>query len=523
MKRNNFFLAGRRQFLKSMAVLSTISCLSITPLVAAEVDVLKVRAYKDLDGVDPMRFGNFASEQVMNMIYRKLIQYKPGREWEWQLDAAKSIEQVNPTTIRFELKPGIQFTDGYGEMTAEDVKFSFERIADPANNSMNKGDWKQLQEVVVTGKYTGEIKFKKPFQPAWNITLPYISGAIVSKKAVTEAGGVISIPPKAMSGPYLLKSWKPKQSQVLVRNEDFLGERPDFDEIQIVPIDDEKIAQIAFEAGDLDYTGVSLGSVDILKNDMPANSTLEEYPALSYVWLGMNLDNPKLKDKRVRQAIQYAVDVPSILQVAYMGAAEPSTGIIAPGLLGHREKSLLPPQANVEKARELLDEAGVKSLNLRLAILNKSEWTTAAQVIQVNLAQLGIDVQIDLYEAGTFSSLGQEKAGDSWKNLELILHRYTMTPDPFYATAWFTTQQKGIWNWERFSNPEFDQLHLDAQSEMDRDKRAKMYERMQDLMEESAAYRFLTHEANPVIFKNTIQPAFRPDGLPLLQYFKKAN
>ena len=97
-----------------------------------------------------------------------------------------------------------------------------------------------------------------------------------------------------------------------------------------------------------------------------------------------------------------------------------------------------------------------------------------------------------------------------------------MAPDPSYATAWFTTAQKGIWNWERFSDAEFDKLEAAAKAEVDNAKRAQMYEKMQDIMEESGAYRFLTHEATPVIYNNAIKPAFRPDGLPLFRFFASA-
>ena len=97
-----------------------------------------------------------------------------------------------------------------------------------------------------------------------------------------------------------------------------------------------------------------------------------------------------------------------------------------------------------------------------------------------------------------------------------------MGPDPSYATAWFVTSQKGIWNWERFSNEEFDKLESMAKAETDTQKRGEMYQRLQDLMEESGAYRFITHEATPVIYRNTVNPAFRPDGPPLLRYFTPA-
>ena len=102
-----------------------------------------------------------------------------------------------------------------------------------------------------------------------------------------------------------------------------------------------------------------------------------------------------------------------------------------------------------------------------------------------------------------------------------MLNRFSMAPDPSYATAWFTTEQAGIWNWERFSNEEFDKLHAAASAETDTGKRAEMYERAQDLMEESGAYRFITHEATPVVHSSRVVPALRPDGLSLLAVLRQ--
>jgi peptide/nickel transport system substrate-binding protein len=87
-----------------------------------------------------------------------------------------------------------------------------------------------------------------------------------------------------------------------------------------------------------------------------------------------------------------------------------------------------------------------------------------------------------------------------------------MLPDPSWATAWFVSSQIGEWNWERFSNPEFDRLHEDAKGELDATKRAAMYVRMQDLMEESGSYVFLTHGATASLYRDTVRPGLSPDG-----------
>lgn len=522
---NTVLAPGRRRFIQTSGALGVAAATGgVSQIVFADgKKILKVRAYADLRSLDPAFSQGVVDEEIQSCIYSKLIQYKPGREWDYQLDAAESIEQASPTTIKFKLKEGIMFTGGYGEMTAEDVKYSFERIIADATESTNKPDWGTLKEVTVDGKYEGTIVFDDAYPPAWNIALPYIVGNIISKAAWEKAGGKVDTTTPSVSGPYMHKAWEPKQRTVLARNPDWHGGSAAFDEIHILPIDDEGTAQIAFESGDLDYTRVPLGSVNNLKASAPDNSTLEEYPSLFYVWVGMNVENEQLSNVNLRKAIQHAIDVPSIMQASYFGAAQPSTGIIAPGLVGHRASSLVAPEMNIVKAKEYLAAAGMEGgVTVTLDVLNKAANVTTAQVIQATCAQVGITVEVNLHESGAFWSLGDSSAGDRYKDIQLILNRYSMAPDPSYATAWFVTSQKGIWNWERYSDAEFDKLEAAAKAETDNAKRAEMYIKMQDLMEESGAYRFLTHEATPVIFNNSITPAFRPDGLPLFRYFASA-
>lgn len=517
----------RREFLKGASLFGAAAMLPsaalIAPVARADGGVLRVRSYADMRTLDPAFSQGVSDEEIQSAIYNKLVQYKPGREWGWQLDAAAMIEQADDTHIKFALRDDVGFTNGFGAMTAEDVKFSFERVIDPALESSNKPDMGSLSHVEVTGERTGVIVLKEPFAPLWSIALPYITGNIVSKKAVEKADGKrIGTDPLAESGPYLRQSWQPKEKTVLVRNPGWKGARPVFDTIEIYPIDDEKTAEIAFESGELDFTRVSLDSVARYRATPPRDGTLAEYPSLYYVWVGMNMDNPQLKNKKLRQAIQHAIDVPSILDAAYYGSVEPSTGIIAPGLAGHRPQGLVPAAANMEKAKQLLAESGETNVSLTLDVINKTANTTAAQVIQANLQQIGVTLEVNVHEAATFWTLGDESAGEQWKNVQLILNRFSMTPDPYYATSWFTQEQVGVWNWERFRSPEFDKIHEQAAKETDTAKRDALYRKAQDLMEESGAYRFITHEATPVIYRNTIRPALRPDGLPLLRYFGSA-
>ena len=494
----------------------------------AQKSILKIRNYADIAYLDPIYIYATPESITIEALYRKLITYKPGHTWEWELDAAEAIKQVNPTHVEFTLKKGIMFADGFGEMTAEDVKFSLERHLDPDLGSYYKGEWENLDHVEVTGKYSGTIILKAPAATLWTTAMPSVAGHIVSKKAIEkttnkyfEIGGDKDYP-KGCSGPYKFGKWVAGDKTILVKNEVYNGaHKPEFDEIWLFPIDDAKTAEMVYEAGDIDYTWISASSYASYKAKPPKNTTVENRPSIFAVWLGMNKDNTALKDIRVRKAIQYAVDVPSIIKATYAGLGAPATGMVAKGIAGYREKTLIPPQANVAKAKALLKEAGVKNLFLTVSCQNISNDLTTAQIIQANLAQVGITLQINQYDEGTFWTLGEEASGDTWKDLQLVLQRWSSDPDPNYMLQYFNTKGVGFWNWERFSNPEYDKLLIEGYKELDPAKRAPMYQRMQDLMEESGCYLFLTNETTPMMYRDTIVPGLRPDGIPLLHFFKK--
>ncbi|MEJ2030956.1 MAG: ABC transporter substrate-binding protein [Maritimibacter sp.] len=224
----------------------------------------------------------------------------------------------------------------------------------------------------------------------------------------------------------------------------------------------------------------------------------------------MNTQHEKLKDIKVRKAIQYAVDVDSILAGAYSNTSAKSNGIICPGLVGHREQSSY--SYDPAKARELLAEAGVSGLSLTLRTLNTQERMLTAQIIQANLAAIGITVTVLPVDNGPFWEMGAESAGDQWQDLEIWLMRFGTVPDPYEATQWFVSSQVGIWNWERWTDPEFDRLYEEGVAETDTAKRAEIYLQMQQIMEDTGAYVWINHEPQVFAYRDGIEINAAPSG-----------
>jgi len=517
---------SRRSFLKhvtfSMAGLAAGGLPAISQ--ATPGDQLHYRNYQDVTTFDPLSSLSAAEGLLYCAIYQNLLRFRADGTWGTQNDAAEYVRQTDPTRYEFRLKPGQVFSDGFGEMTADDVRFSFERILDPAMHAMNRPDLGPLDHVEVHDRYSGAFVLNAPYAAFVTVGLAGPNGAILSRKAVTAAGGRFTTDPPAFSGPYRLKSWQAQRKTVLERNPAWPGEPAPFSEMHIYAMPDDKAAEMAYEAGQLDCSQISVETVGPFRRDTPPDSSIRVLPSGRNYWLGINRENSALTDIRVRRAIQYAVDVEAILEAAWFGLASVSTGPIPEGMTGHRQHPLVPPAGDPERAKALLAEAGVTlPLRLRLDCTNRARELTTAQVVQWSLKKAGIEVDIRAQENSAFLTIGMEQYGDQWRDVQLFLQDFVGLADPYYSMTWFTSDQVGIWNWERFSNPEFDRLNQQAMATADESERGRMYQRMQDLMEESGCYRFITNGVMPEIVRNSIEAVFRPDGYALLRDCRPAK
>ncbi len=519
-KKSGPFKINRRDFLRRSSLAGLAIAGSLPDISwAVRGDQLHIRNYFDIASLDPAFALSGGDSFIQRAIFQNLLIPETDGTWGTELDAAEYFEAVDDTHYAFRLKRGQIYNNGFGEMTADDVKFSFERIVDPDLHSINAVEMGTLSHVDVHDRYSGTIVLKSPY--AAFVPIAVAGYGILPRKAVESVGGRFSTQPPCCSGPYLFREWQAKRKTVLERNPLWEGPEAAFAEIHIYAMTDAKAAEMAFEAGQLDCAEISVESVKPFQKNMPPDSFLEIHPSGRSYWLGMNQSNPALEDLRIRQAIQYAVDAEAVVEAAWFGLAEPSMGPVPRGMLGCRERTLIPAKGDADKARSLLAEAGVElPLRLRLDVSNDALERTAVQVIQWSLKKVGIEVDIHTQDPGTFLSLGQEAAGDQWQDIQLFFQSFAGAADPYYALVWFIKEQIGLWNWERFSNTEFDRLSDLAMASGIDAERNRMYQRMQDIMEASGCYRFISNSVMPQIIRNTIKPAFTPDGYGLLRGFR---
>jgi peptide/nickel transport system substrate-binding protein len=476
--------------------------------------VLKVRLIRDIENLDTANVTGSPEDSIDRAVMEGLFRYSADGKLEPQLAESYTVSP-DGLSIDFTLRKGVMWQRGYGELTTDDVKFSYERFLVTDPKPAYADDWSSLDHVEIVDKYTGKLVFKQPQATLWTTVLPMTSGLIVSKKFYEEAGADKVKTDIVGTGPYLFSEWTPKQQIVLKRNPDYWGTQPYYDEIDLVPVDDDKAAEVALQAGELDFSSISLSSTDKFQAD--ANFNVQSIPSTAYNWIGMNVESPKLKDINVREAIRYGIDVPSILAAAYNNKAPRANALIPEGTLGYWKDAPV-YNRDVTKAKEYLAKAGLTSLDLKFTYENTDEYSTWAQIVQQNLKDVGINVTLNPLDSSTFWAYGE---GGKDKELELFAVGYSsVAPEPAWSTMWFTCDQVDLWNWMRWCNTEFDALHKEGIATIDAAKREPIYIQMQQLWDAAAMSVFVTNVPQVYVSKLSVKPVIYPGGLsPMFREF----
>lgn len=247
------------------------------------------------------------------------------------------------------------------------------------------------------------------------------------------------------------------------------------------------------------------------------DSVIQTRPLHAYYWLGMRVDHPLFRDVRVRRAIQHAINVEEVVEGTFFGAVAPATGPIAPGVIGHRCVSAL-PRFDPDAGRRLLAEAGYpRGFKTVITTINETELTAAATIVATQLREIGVRAVVAPEDNNSVwvRAQGPLKYRD---DDQMILWQFGVSPDPYWYMVWFTPDQIGKWNWERWNSAEYGRLAREGARVSDPVVRHEIYVRMANLMDESGAYVFLANGQSAVIHRsdvdyrvrqNPLQPAFR--------------
>ncbi|CAI3221161.1 Oligopeptide ABC transporter, substrate-binding protein OppA (TC 3.A.1.5.1) [Desulfovibrio diazotrophicus] len=429
---------------------------------------------------------------VAPLRYDKNLQPEPWAAQSWSLeDGGKRL--------RFTLRKGILWEDGK-ELTTADVAFTCKLAADPATGSPYAEDFLRIKDLRIIDRYTFEVTYDQFFARAvatWmNPILP---------KHILEGQNIrtTDFARKPLgAGPYRLTSWESGSRMVLTASPTYFMGRPHIDKIVYRIIPDTATMFMETRAGRLDV--MDLSPLQYLRQTSGPVWEREfrkyRYLASMYVFLGFNLEHPFFKDVRVRRAISLALDRDALIKGVLLGQGIPAFGPFKPGTWASHP-TLKPLRQDLAAARALLAQAGFVDHDhdgildrdgkpLAFTILTNQgneQRILTATVIQSQLRAIGVDVRIRTVEWAAFIREFVNKG-----RFDAVLLGWTIPQDPDIYQVWHSSQAvEGGLNFTHYRNPEVDTLLEEARSLPDQDQRARLYWRIQEILDRDQPYCFL--------------------------------
>ncbi len=418
-------------------------------------------------------------------------------------------------TWTFTLQQGVKFHDG-APFNAEAVKYSIDRLVDPAVASPRASTAATIAKVSVRSEYEVDITVKQP-SGAFLAQLTSYNLAIVSPKSAAEFGKEFGTHP-AGTAPLKLAEWIPGQSLVFEGFADYWGEKTTVNKItyKVVPEDTSRVMMV--KTGDADVVvGVPPIQVETLKTDSNVKVVIET--GFRTIYVGMNLKHKPFDNPKVRQAINYAIDRQSIITYVLGGIGKMPVGVEST-VISNAATDLAPYTYDPAKAKALLAEAGYPNGFKTTFHTPEGRYPMdkqVAEVVQSQLKEVGIDAEIKVLDWGAY----QEATTKGEVTRLFLLGKGCPSGDPdFDLSLSFTTG--GSMNNSFYSNTTVDALLAQQRVNVDPVSRAAQLHELQRLIHEDAPWAVLYYEEQTMATRADIEGfELYPNEMLSLKYLKR--
>ena len=461
--------------MKKRLALLAAACLcmavSMTSFAADKSDIV-VAVDADVDTLHPTDFSTTVELGVLNQIYDTLLYYSPDGTKDPEPRIAESYEiSDDGLDYTFHLRDDVTFHDGT-PVTADDVVFSIELYK---ASEYQGSQISMLSSVEATDEHTVVCHLDAPYSPF----LQGICSPMIASKAYYESSEDDFVNNPIGTGPYKFVSRAKGSNIKLEANEDYYRGAPEIKEVTFEVIPDSSTKAIALQTGEVNFAEIDSAT----KPQLEANPaiTIAEVPTSAFSYIAMNTEKEPFNDVKVRQAINYAIDRDTLVEVCYDGEAEVNSNICAKERFGYSDDQFQYTY-DPEKAKELLAEAGIETPYDLGEILVAEKYSNLATVIQNDLKAVGLDVTISVKEFNSYiSDLQNGSYGITALNM-------TLEGDTQTLEMAFTSDYIGIANNARYSDEEMDKLFEQARTETDNDKRAEIFNEIFTKAQDEAIY-----------------------------------
>ncbi len=461
-------------------------------------DKIVVGSIGDISNLIPILATDSASHEIAGLIYNGLLKYNKNLKLVGDIASSFSVSKDNKV-ITFKLKKGIKWQDGV-ELTADDVIYTYNIIMDPKTPTAYRGDYELVDKIVKINNYELKVYYKKAFAPALSSwTLSILPAHLLKGKDIIKS----SLCKKPVgTGPFIFEKWEVGQFVKLKSNENYFNKKPYLNGFIYKIIPDLATMFLQLKAGKIDEMGLTpiqykrQTDTEFFKKNFKKFC----YPVFSYTYLGFNLKNPLFKNRKIRQAISFAINKNEIVEGVLLGLGTVATGPYRPDMW-YYNKNVRKYPYNPEYAKKLLKDAGWKDKNhdgilekgnkkFQFTIItnqgNNNRLKTAL-IIQRNLKQVGISVKIRVIEWASFINEFIDK-----KRFEAVILGWSTGIDPDQYDIWHSskTGPKEL-NFISYKNKEVDKLLEKGRETFNIEERKKIYYKFQEILANDEPYVFL--------------------------------
>ncbi len=461
-------------------------------------DVLVIGQTAEPKSLDPQVATSLNDFRILVNLYEGLVRFRDGTlEPEPALASSWTIS-ADGKRYTFHLRQDVRFHDG-SAFDAEAVRFNFERMLDETHPFHHTGPFPlafffdKIDRVEVVAPHTVTLHLSAPFAPLLS-NLAYPTGLMVSPASVHRHGLDYGRQP-AGTGPFRFERWEPRRRVLLERNPDYWGAPARPRVLVFRPLTDPMTRVAELMAGGVDIvTELSPDNVALLRGDSRFSVHEQAGPHLWFVIL--NTRDAPFRDRRVRQAVNYAVDKRALVKNVLQDTATVAAGPIPRAFGWAWDEGVEPYPHDPDRARALLREAGLgEGTEVSLLVPSSGSGMLApvqmATAIQADLAEVGLTVRIETYEWNTF--LAKVNRGLAGQGEMAEMAWMTNDPDtlPYLALRSGALPEHGGFNSGYYENPRVDTLVEQARAATERDVRARLYRQLQRLVHEDAPWLFV--------------------------------
>lgn len=469
---------NHRKLMTGLAIATALSTVAVAlPVQAA---TLRMAWSQDATGLDPHKQTAFPSIRLLELIYEPLVRLDAdlnvipaiATSWEFAPDAK---------TLTFKLDSNAKFTNG-AQVTPADVKASFERILNEETAAAARSNFLSIDTIDTPDAETVVFNLKTADVPIL-VAMATINAAIVPASEI-EAGNVGT--EAVGSGPFKLDSWEPNSREVLSANADWAGGDVKVDGIAISVLPDETAILASLRAGQTDF---ALLNDPLVATMVPneANLQLNRVAGLAYNVLQLNPSRPPMDNLKVRQAMSCAINRQEIVDAALAGEGK-VTGPLTMPAFAQDPSTLFCYEQDLEKAKQLMAESGVSGFTAKVigATGEPPVAASEAQVLQAQLAEIGINLEIEMMELNVYV--------DTWLagNFDMAVAQNGGRPDPFPMYNRYFTKDGNLLKVSNFVDDTLDTLMREGQAETDPAKRVEIFHKFENHLVEQSPWLWLS-------------------------------